>query len=852
MTVVIETKLDSSCSSASVEVEDYTNYRLDRNGSGGGIMVYVYNTIKSEHAEGIQRKYNQKGLEVILLWLKLGTERILLIGIYRPPASKKEWFEYFMELLEEVIPISKVVVAGDLNSNLLDESAPSTKELMSCLEFANVEIDSVFPTRVGRNSATCLDIIALPKEWNCVLYKAGEQSASDHQPVIAKVNIHRCNKLGPITKRSFRKINDRELAHRVRSIVIQGNRGDPNEMLTSWQNQFDAVLDDLAPVRNYPRRKKVLPWVDKDVKEMISRRNKLAKRMMRQPGNDNVRIEHNLLRRRIKSQIRSKAKKYGEDKLRKNDTAGAWRFMREATFTFNKDRSIQAGADSLNAAFGKIVNDLNAREPVIAPSCDTEDSFKIELVETGEVEKTLRVVKRSSASGHDGIPGFLVKKLAGAMSYNITRVFNASIETGVFPDRWKMADVRPVYKQKGSKREANNYRPVSLLPILGRTFEKIVAQQLSNYCSRNDVVPVQQHGFRKFSSCETALIKATDTWMKAIDEGDIIGALLIDLSKAFDTIPHSTLVEELQKINVSISGLKWFSNYLSGRKQRVVTTTKERTDYTAVNRGVPQGSSLSPLLFNICIRDLPRANSCFTIQFADDITESNRGKSLQTIKESLLEAYDKTRIFCSERGLNINAEKTQFIVLKSPQRKLDCEEVLILDGIALQALKSVKLLGFHIDSHLTFGEHVSQTVSRCRGLLGVLRRASKTLPRKLLLMFYTGVIRSHLEYCASVLMSAAKTHLDKLETVQKIASRIIVGAPNRAHSDPIRESLELELLSTRRDKHLEGIIDKCQNSCIHPAVKELLDLGLGKPRTRYGKRCFSHLAAVALDSCQPG
>ena len=147
---------------------------------------------------------------------------------------------------------------------------------------------------------------------------------------------------------------------------------------------------------------------------------------------------------------------------------------------------------------------------------------------------------------------------------------------------------------------------MSQLSVLARTFEKLIAKQLTTYCDAQDVIPPQQFGFRKASSYESALVCATKSWLQAIDKGSYVGALLIDLSKAFDTIPHQRLLSELQDIGVSMDALVWFTSFLVSRYQHVVQPTRSiNTELKSITRGVPQGSGLSPLVFNIFVRNMP-------------------------------------------------------------------------------------------------------------------------------------------------------------------------------------------------------------------------------------------------------
>ena len=319
------------------------------------------------------------------------------------------------------------------------------------------------------------------------------------------------------------------------------------------------------------------------------------------------------------------------------------------------------------------------------------------------------------------------------------------------------------------------------------------------------------------SSCESALLVALNSWMGEIDEGKLVGALLIDLSKAFDTVPHQRLLDELEQIGCGCSALHLFHSYLSDREQRVKQGS-EMTAWRDVTRGVPQGSCLSPLLFNIYVRQLPSNSDSETFQFADDITHSESNKSEIAVTYKLEDAFRATKDFCVEHDLVINTNKTQFIIFKSPNRRLVEGLEILLDDCLIKPSDHVKLLGVTLDQHLTFGAHIESTVKTCNGILGQLRRAAPHMPRELLRAAYISLIRSHLEYCSAAFASASKTQLNKLNIVQKIASRVICRAPRNSHSAPLLDSLQLESLESRRIAHVAKIVRAALKGETHPAL----------------------------------
>ena len=212
----------------------------------------------------------------------------------------------------------------------------------------------------------------------------------------------------------------------------------------------------------------------------------------------------------------------------------------------------------------------------------------------------------------------------------------------------------------------------------------------------------------------------------------------------------------------------------------------------------------------------------------------------------LAESFTKTKTFCDQRELIINTSKTQFIIFKSPRRKLLEGIEIVLDGIAIQPSPHVKLLGLTLDRHLTFGEHLDLITRKCNGTIGMLARAAPRLPRDLLRTAYVAMIRTHLEYASAAFFSASKTQLAKLDVVQRKAARVICRAPRDSHAEPLLALLQLEPLEVRRKAHVVKIIDAILDKNSHPTLESFFPLNPdgsvtndSSTRTSTGKKRFS-------------
>jgi len=639
--------------SGAIALQGYEVFRQDRNAQGGGVAMYCKTDLKLDHLDEIEAKYVAKGLEVCLVRTKLerSGKDIIIIGVYRPPQSRANWFENFNELILEISEIGLALIMGDLNGDLLHPTYQGTV-LQQSLALANTYVPELFITRLHPGGGTCLDIIALPKGISCSEYKPCMVSASDHFPVQAAIPGKRTQKTVPVLKRSFKRVDMADLKVKMSKIELPlGDQNSPEVLLQSWQRDVAKVLDEVAPKRLYPMRKRSIPWMNENIRRVQRDRDNIAKKHYKKPFlvTDDEKEELRLAKRRVKSVIRREAREYGQRLIDSKDTKAAWKFIRSSTFTTKRDQTPALDIVRTNEYFASIVSSQNSTELITPRSEDTETAFEIKELDEVVVLQLLMKVNPSTSSGQEELPAFLVKELARELTPNITAIFNRSITCASVPDSWKKANITAIWKGKGSKKEAQKYRPISVLPLLGRVLEKAVAAQLSDYCEGMNIIPQQQFGFRRRSNCEMALLSATNKWMKDIDEGLVVGALLIDLSKAFDTVPHQQLLLELMKIGCGSKALQWFTSYLTERKQRVVQRPQV-TSWKAVTRGVPQGSGLSPLLFNVFVRDIPSLLDSSSVMFADDITESESDRDIEQITSKLGDSFKVTKNFCDERA----------------------------------------------------------------------------------------------------------------------------------------------------------------------------------------------------------
>ena len=374
---------------------------------------------------------------------------------------------------------------------------------------------------------------------------------------------------------------------------------------------------------------------------------------------------------------------------------------------------------------------------------------------------------------------------------------------------WKLANVTPIFK-KGDKQLIKNYRPISLLPICGKIFEKIIFNNLYAYLHTNNLISKNQSGFRPGNSTTNQLLYLLDEIHQAFDSTESleVRAVFLDISKAFDKVWHEGLIFKLEQNGVSGNMLKLFQNYLSNRKQRVVLNGS-CSDYSSIESGVPQGSVLGPLLFLVYINDLERNIKSNVKFFADDTMLFSIVKDPKISANDLNHDLDVIRQWANQWKLEFNPDpnKQATEVLFSSKISNPSHPQIMFNGTVVSKMNEHKHLGLLLDSSLSFKKHLNEIIIKAKKNLGIIKHLSIYLPRKTLDQMYKALIRSHLDYCdiiyniPSVQTQFGVTITDPMEKAERIqyqAALAVTGAWQGSSRSKVYEELGWESLSDRR------------------------------------------------------
>ena len=369
-------------------------------------------------------------------------------------------------------------------------------------------------------------------------------------------------------------------------------------------------------------------------------------------------------------------------------------------------------------------------------------------------KKIVGKLPSNKSSGHDNISNILLKDIVSSIAEVLYVIFNRSLEQGEFPSTMKLADVVPLFKGKEHYLETN-YRPILLLTTISKVLEKIVYQRIYGFLQTTGQLYENQYGFREAHSCEHAIGKVINGIVKGLENKETSACVLLDLSKAFDMIEHTIMLEKLSLYGIRGNALAWFKSYLSNRTLRVKCRTVGSTaihtsDEYSVKYGTPQGSCLGPLIFLIFVNDLHlHLHDAECVQFADDTMLLIKQKNIRYLQFYIESELKQIQDWFNANKLTLNVSKCSYLLFNANNKQGSTSNI-TLDDIDIPKVRFAKLLGTWIDDKLTWDTHVKKLMVKLRCGIGMLQRSQNLLSIKARKLLYYGQIYSNLCYCLSI------------------------------------------------------------------------------------------------------
>lgn len=796
-----------------------------------GVVVYIKNNIKYSYS-----LVEINNINIIELSLKLENKKIKIYAIYRSPASCPFAFNNDLKTLLENSQnnYDYTLLIGDLNIDILTDRdyANDYLNIMSENSFLSA-INSA--TRTNDQVGTCIDhaFLKSKSELDFVVPIIVKTDVTDHFTIALQIVLPEKYNNRTKSQIKYKKILDIDKLKKILSKINWENlyMKETSELATQYfVNILNHEIENCtSKIKINSKNKKRKDWITQGLVKSINKKNELKKELTKNPDNSELEQKYKSYRNKLNNLIKITKSSFYKKQIdqNQNNSKNLWNVINQATnnnFSQNKEiSSIRGKNGNITDNNTEISNEFNTYFTQIGKTLASKITkgnsnktvsrhtyHKTMFIFPTDVNEVLREIvslKNKKSSGFDGFSAEMLKTVQNEIAHPLTFIINKIFETGECPSHFKISVVKPIFK-KGDETDIGNYRPISLISNLSKIFEKILKSRITDYLNKNSILSKYQFGFKEGQSTQDAINMLTHNIYKSLDNRTKSLCIFVDIQKAFDSVSHSLLLEKLTKIGIRGTCHKLMKTYLSGRKQ-CVEVNNTTSSYEDITCGVPQGTVLGPVLFNIYINDLFDIETKGTIiAFADDTAIYYKDKSWADLKQKVEKDMKQILNWYSENLLTINKDKTVYLNFSSYCNTLpDFQHLKVKvndQECIIKSTEKVTYLGVVIDRHLRWDRHIETLKRKLRYVLCKIKQIKEFLDWKQLKIVYHALVESHLSYGIIAWGAADKTYIKDIGILQRRILKTMTNRMSSHSSDALYK--ELNILDIRQLFYLKVAI----------------------------------------------
>lgn len=830
-----------------IKNKEFYCYRKDRNNTnGGGVAILIRKNIKHEIIPNVNTDVIENiGLKVFTT----SGDYIKIYACYFPGGSagpentKKR--KFCSDIRKLSCNNSKYLLGGDFNGrhslwgcrrsncwgNLLFERLDSNN-----LQILYPNDYTYIPSNSSKQPST-LDIFLTNIATNLSPVTVINALGSDHLPIKISLN-YSCN-LIENSYLDFKNANWMSYGNFLKNNLpsINLNTISCNEQIDTMVNNFTNIVTE-AINQNVPRKtvkthRSTLPT---HILDMIKIRNRY-RRDFKRYRNPIDHYQFKSLNKTITENIII-YKNFSWNKMLSTLNKGSTTFwkvskilkkkyniippLKQNNNIYNSQQEkceVLAQTFSANHSYSQNLSDLTTIAEVEESlsnlnnaNLNTQNSI---LVTPIHIQNIIKKMKIKKSPGIDKLNNMCLKALPKKGIIFLTGLINACFKLNYFPKMWKKSKIVPIKKPKKPPDIPTSYRPISLLSSVSKVLEKVIKEKLTDFIESNNILPPQQFGFRKQHNTVQPLVRIRKTVKSNFQAGKSTGMVLLDIKAAFDSVWHAGLVHKMFKLNFPIGLIKIIQSFLSGRNFCVFLGSSCSRDYD-IEAGCPQGSCLSPTLYNIYTSDFPSLEGCTTSIFADDTAILSTGILAEDVVANLQLAMVNVTNYFSKWKILVNAQKTQAIYFT--RKRKSCfipSSCLKFNNDEINWENKVKYLGVMLDPKLNFKDHIPYIINKINihiKLLYALINRNSILSLENKLIIFKVIFQSIIFYGAPVWATSAKCHLGKLQISQNKLLKLMLKLPRHFPTRRLHHLVNIEMIEQKLNRIVENFNSRCQSS----------------------------------------